>query len=154
MAPLPGARAKEDAAMKSKMSNLLLPLFMLIILPVACSTPAEMEGTWLGHEIGSPQQNWTMTIEGSQFKLVCENTGVWYKGNLVLNTNCSRNKMDLRIRATAVQAYNGKTSLGIYEIEDGSLILVATEPGKTQRPFSFDETEEFIAFVFEKSAAD
>ena len=132
-------------------------LFFILIFYislVACSTPAELEGTWIGYETGSPQQGWILTIERNQFTLICEDSSTWYKGHLRLNNNCSRNKMDLRIRATAVQAYNGKTSLGIYEIEDGSLILVATEPGKTQRPFSFDETEEFIAFVFEKSAAD
>ena len=133
--------------------KLFLLLFMLIKFLVACSTPAELEGTWIGYEIGSPQQNWTMTIERNQFRLVCEYTVRWYKGNLLLNNNCSRKKMDLRISATVAQNYHGKTSLAIYEIEDDSLILVTAEPGNMQRPFSFDETQAFIAYVFEKSVA-
>ena len=71
--------------MKFKPFKMFLLLLMAAWLVVACSTPAELEGTWIG-----------------------------------------------------------------YEIEDDSLILVTAEPGDMQRPFSFDETEEFIAFVFEK----
>ena len=127
-------------------------LFVLIffIPPAACSTPAELEGTWIGYEIGSPQQDWTLTIQRNQFRLVCEDTRTWYKGSLELNNNCSRNKMDLRINTSAVQTYKGKTAFGIYEIEEDTLVLVAGEPGNTERPYSFDEAEETVAFVFEK----
>jgi len=140
--------------MKSKRGKSFLFLFMLSMLWVACSTPTELEGTWSGYEIGGPQRDWTLTIERNQFALVCENASLWFKGSLKLNTNCNRKKMDLIINDTPVRSYNGKTSFGIYEIEDGSLILVTAEPGNTQRPFSFDETEEVSAFVFEKSKAD
>jgi uncharacterized protein (TIGR03067 family) len=140
--------------MKSKRDKLFLLLFMFIVLLVACGTPAELEGTWSGYEIGGPHRDWTLTIERNQFALVCENTSMWYKGSLKLNNNCNRNKMDLIISDTPVRSYNEKTSFGIYKIEDGSLILVTAEPGNMQRPFSFDETEEVIAFVFEKSKED
>ena len=76
------------------------------------------------------------TIERNKFRLVCEDTRTWYKGSLELNNNCSRNKMDLRINTTAVQTYKGKTAFGIYEIEEDTLVLVAGEPGNTERPYS------------------
>ena len=132
-------------------------LFFILIFYislVACSTPAELEGTWIGYETGSPQQGWILTIERNQFTLICEDSSTWYKGHLRLNNNCSRNKMDLRISATAVQTDNGKTAFGIYEIEEGTLVLVTGEPGSIERPYSFDEAAETLAFVFEKSTAD
>ncbi len=121
------------------------------MLPGACNTPVVLEGTWSGYEIGSPRRDCTLTIERNQFALVCESAGMWFRGNLRLNTNCNRKKMDLLISDSPISAYNGKTSLGIYEIEDESLILVTAEPGNSQRPFTIDETEDVLAFVFEKS---
>ena len=128
-----------------------LLLSMLVMLPGACNTPVVLEGTWSGYEIGSPRRDCTLTIERNQFALVCESAGMWFRGNLRLNTNCNRKKMDLLISDSPISAYNGKTSLGIYEIEDESLILVTAEPGNSQRPFTIDETEDVLAFVFEKS---
>ena len=58
--------------------------------------------------------------------------------------------MDLIIHATAVQTYNGTTSFGIYEIEADTLVLVASEPGNSERPFSFDQRQASVAFVFER----
>ena len=137
--------------MKSKRVNQFLLLCMLLMLPVACNTPAVLEGTWSGYEIGSSHRDWTLTIERNQFALVCENAGMWFRGNLRLNTNCNRKKMDLLISDSPIPAYNGKTFFGIYEIEDEYLILVTAEPGNSHRPFAFDETEDVLAFVFEKS---
>ena len=131
-----------------------LLLLMLINLAVACSTPAELEGTWCGYEIGGPQRDWILTIRQNQFELVCENTRMWFKGRLKLNTNCTRKKMDLIINDTPIRDYCGKTSFGIYEIDAGSLLLVTAEPGDTLRPFSFDKARDAIAFVFEKSSQD
>lgn len=123
---------------------------ILLILANACNTPAVLEGTWSGYEIGSSHRDWTLTIEHNQFALICENGSMWFKGNLRLNTNCNRKKMDLLISDSPIQIYNGKTAFGIYEIEDDSLILVTAEPGNRHRPFSLQETVGVLAFVFEK----
>ena len=140
--------------MNSNTLNLFLLLLMFIVLPVACSTPAELEGTWCGYEIGDPYRDWTLTIKRNQFVLVCENARMWYKGILKLNNNCKRKKMDLIISETPIENYNGKTSYGIYEIEKDSLLLVTAEPGNSHRPFSFDNTQDVIAFVFERNGVN
>jgi uncharacterized protein (TIGR03067 family) len=136
--------------MEFKNYRVFLLLFMLTMMLVACSTPAELEGTWIGYQAGGPHRDWTLTIERNQFELVCEDANMWYRGNLELNNNCDRNKMDLIISATAAQTYIGTTSFGIYEIEADTLVLVAAEPGNSERPFSFEQTQETIAFVFER----
>ena len=123
---------------------------MLLMLAIACNTPAVLEGTWSGYEIGRSNRDWTLTIEHNHFALVCENGSMWFKGSLRLNTNCNRKKMDLLISDSPIQVYNGKTTLGIYEIENDSLILVTAEPGNRHRPFSLEDTEGVLAFVFEK----
>ena len=123
---------------------------MLLMLAIACNTPAVLEGTWSGYEIGSSYRDWTLTIEHNKFALVCENGSMWFKGGLRLNANCNRKKIDLLISDSPIQVYNGKMSFGIYEIEDDSLILVTAEPGNTHRPFSLEETVGVLAFVFEK----
>ena len=125
---------------------------MLLILAIACNTPAVLEGTWSGYEIGSSHRDWTLTIEHNQFALVCENGSMWFKGSLRLNTNCNRKKMDLLISDSTIHNYDGKTAFGIYEIEDDSLILVTAEPGNGHRPFSLQETVGVMAFVFEKGS--
>ena len=140
--------------MEFKNYRVFLLLFMLTMMLVACSTPAELEGTWIGYQAGGPHRDWTLTIERNQFELVCEDANMWYRGNLELNNNCDRNKMDLIISATAGQTYNGTTSFGIYEIKEDTLVLVTTEPGNSARPFSFDQTQETVAFVFERYKED
>jgi len=130
--------------------KLFLLLFMLNTLLVACSSPAELEGTWLGYQISDPHLDWILTIRRNQFNMICEDFSMWYSGHFKLNNNCLWNKVDLEMNDTAEPAYNGKTSFGIYKIEKDTLILVASKPGKEARPFSFDETADTIAFVFEK----
>ncbi len=137
--------------MKFKNVKHFFLISMLLVHPVACNTPVVLEGTWSGYEIGGSHRDWTLTIKHNQFALVCEDSNIWFNGILRLNTNCNRKKMDLMINDSPVRAYSGKTSFGIYEIEDGSLILVTAEPGNRHRPFSLDETEDTLAFVFEKS---
>ncbi|UCE50888.1 MAG: hypothetical protein JSV31_16625 [Desulfobacterales bacterium] len=135
--------------------KLFLLLFMLNMLLVACSTPAELEGTWIGYQIGDPHLDWILTIQHNQFNMICEDLSMWYSGHLKLNNNCERNKINLEIKNTAVAAYNGKTLFGIYKVEEDTLILVANEAGKDARPLSFDdETAEIVTFVLEKSKGD
>jgi uncharacterized protein (TIGR03067 family) len=140
--------------MKFKHCQMLLLLLMVVWLVVACSTPAELEGTWIGYQAGGHHRDWTLTIERNQFALVCENSNMWYRGSLELNNNCDRNKMDLIIHATATQTDKGTTSFGIYEIEADTLVLVASEPGSSERPFSFDQTQATFALVFERYRED
>ena len=140
--------------MKFKYQEVFLLFFMMAFLLVACSTPVELEGTWIGYQASRPHRNWTLTIDRDQFELVCEDPHMWYRGNLKLNNNCDRHKMDLIIGATAAQINKGTASFGIYEIEADTLVLVVSEPGNSQRPSSFDQTQASVAFVFERFKQD
>ena len=123
--------------------------FLLMFLN-ACNCRSELEGSWIGCEVRSPPIDWTLTIKGNQFSLVREDLNLWYRGLLRLNQNCRLKKIDLEVMDSAVQASNGMTSLGIYEVDGDTLTIIATEPGDHLRPLSFDEPGKSIEFYFVK----
>ena len=67
-----------------------------------------------------------------------------------MNKNCRLKKIDLVVTDTAVQISNGKTSLGIYEVDGDTLTIIATDPGDHLRPLSFDEPGKSSEFYFTK----
>jgi uncharacterized protein (TIGR03067 family) len=136
--------------MRSKSFSFLFILIFLLLFLSSCNRRSELEGSWVGFEVRRPLIDWTLTIKGSQFSLVREDLNAWYKGFLRLNKNCRLKKIDLEVIDTAVPISNGKTSLGIYEIDGDTLTIIATEPGDHSRPLSFDEPDTSSEFFFTK----
>lgn len=136
--------------MQLKRFSSFLVLGFLIIFLNSCNRRSELEGSWVGCEVRRPLIDWTLTIKGNQFNLVREDLNMWYKGFLRLNKNCRLKKIDLEVIDTAVQISNGKTSLGIYEVDGDFLTIMATEPGDHLRPLSFDEPGKYSEFYFTK----
>ena len=136
--------------MRSKGFRFFFVLIFLLLFLNSCNRRSELEGTWVGCEVRKPLIDWTLTIKGDQFSLVREDLNVWYKGFLRLNKNCRLKKIDLEVKNTAVQISNGKTSLGIYEVDGDTLTIIATEPGDHLRPLSFDEPGKSSEFFFTK----
>jgi uncharacterized protein (TIGR03067 family) len=131
----------------SRYHNLII-LFIVTLLFGACSKYPELEGTWVGYADGRPPADWTLTIQGDQYNLIREESGTWYRGQIKLNNNCILKKIDFNIMNTSVQAHKGKTSLGIYKIEEDTLTIVASKPGRHVRPLSFNEFEKAIVYIF------
>ncbi len=137
--------------MHSKGLNSLFVLIILSLLLSSCNRRTELEGSWVGCEVRRPLFDWTLTVTGNQFSLVREDLNEWYKGFLKLNKNCRLKKIDLEVIDTAVRMSNGKTSLGIYEVDGDTLTIIATEPGDHLRPLSFDEPGKSNEFYFAKN---
>jgi len=136
--------------MQSKRISIIVVLVFLPLTLTFCGCRTELEGAWVGCEIRKPLIDWTLTIKGSQFSLVREDSSLWYKGLLKLNKNCRLKKIDLVVTETAVQIADGKTSLGIYEVDGNTLTIIATDPGDHLRPLSFDEPGNSNEFYFTK----
>ena len=136
--------------MHSKRLRIFLIFAFLLMFLNSCNRRSELEGSWVGCEVRRPLIDWTLTIRGNHFSLVREDLNLWYRGLLRLNQNCRLKKIDLEIMDTAVQASNGMTSLGIYEVDGDTLTIIATEPGDHLRPLSFDEPGKSIEFYFVK----
>jgi uncharacterized protein (TIGR03067 family) len=136
--------------MQSKCSSFFFVLICLSLFLSSCNRRSELEGSWVGCEVRRPVIDWMLTIKGDQFSLVREDLNLWYKGFLRLNKNCRLKKIDLEVIDAAKQISNGKTSLGIYEVNGDTLTIIATEPGDHLRPLSFDEPGKFSEFFFTK----
>ena len=136
--------------MQSKGVGIWAVFAFLLILLNSCEHRSELEGSWVGCEVRRPFIDWRLTVKGSQFSLVREDLSEWYKGFLRLNKNCRLKKIDLEIVDTAKQKSNGKSSLGIYEVDGDTLTIIASEPGEHLRPLSFDEPGKSSEFYFIK----
>jgi uncharacterized protein (TIGR03067 family) len=89
-----------------------------------------------------------MWMENPLPNLIREESGTWYRGQIKLNNNCILKKIDFNITNTSVQDHKGKTSFGIYKIEDDTLTIVASKPGRHVRPLTFNEFEKAIVYIF------
>ena len=136
--------------MQSKGLRFFFVLIFFSLHLSSCNRRSELEGSWVGCEVRRPLIDWTLTIKGNQFSLVREDLNVWYKGFFRLNKNDRLKKIDLEVIDTAARISNGKTSLGVYEVDGHTLTIIATEPGDHLRPLSFDETGKFSEFYFTK----
>jgi uncharacterized protein (TIGR03067 family) len=137
--------------MHSKGFSFLFVLILLLLFLNSCNCRTELEGSWVGCEARRPLIDWTLTIKGNHFSLVREDFNLWYNGFLKLNKNCRLKKIDLEVVDTAVQIFNGKMSLGIYEVDGDTLKIIATVPGDHLRPLSFDEPGKSNEFYFTKA---
>ena len=116
----------------------------------ACNHQTELEGKWIGSEIRKPCIEWTLTIQGNQFHLIREDFRNWYRGRFKINGNCVLKKIDLLIQDTHARSQNGKTIMGIFEINCDALTVVVGPPGKSPRPLSLDEHGGVVVFDFIK----
>ena len=121
---------------------------MMTLLVAACSKCPELEGTWVGYADGKPPADWTLTIQGNQYKLIREESGIWHSGQIKLNNNCVFKKIDFNITNASILAHRGKMSLGIYKIEEGTLTIMASKPGRLTRPLTFNSFEDALVFIF------
>ena len=137
--------------MKFRVRNSILILFFCTTIFSSCNRQTELEGMWIGCEIRKPCIDWTLTIQGNQFHLIREDSFRWYKGCIQLNNNCALKKIDLQINDTHTRSQNGKTILGIYEINNDTLTVVLGQPGKPARPLSLDEHWGAVVFDFVRS---
>ena len=122
---------------------------------------AKIQGTWIGHvarePAAGPPEMITMIVRGAQCEFKSSRPGVEYKGTLALNPAANPRQVDFLIKESGDtdQRHVGKTSLGIYKIdEDGPLPLAANEPGVATRPEKFEPAppQGTVVFVFKKWA--
>lgn len=106
------------------------------------SDMAILQGTWKGQEIGGNTSGTTfLIITGKKFEFRGADTNEWYKGTYTLKEDLKPHQLLGTIADCPSPEYNGKTSIVIYKIEDGTLTFTAREPGNTNAPESFDATE-------------
>ena len=137
--------------MKSNVGKPILVICFCATIFVSCNRQTELEGPWIGCEIRKPLLDWTLTVHDNHFSLIREDFDIWFEGCFRLNSNCVLKKIDLQINDTHERSQNGKTILGIYEIDSDTLTIVLGLPGKQERPLSLDEPSGAAVFNFVRS---
>lgn len=104
----------------------------------------ELEGTWIGHEVGVDSVEWRMVVRGNRFECAGHDGEVWSKGTFFLNEASTPKQIDVYIDDASDRKSEGKTALGIYQLVGTTLRLASCEPGITTRPSSFEGGQEGV----------
>ena len=97
-----------------------------------------LQGTWTGQENNGAAGSSTLTIVGSNLEFRGANPNEWYKATFSLREDTTPKQLITVVTDCPAPQYRGKTSYGIYQIQGGTLTLVAHEPGKPAPPTSFN----------------
>ena len=109
-------------------------------------------GTWVGTvadgSATSPDPTlWTFTVTstGADVKM---GTFAAYKGTYVADPSSNPKSITITITESAIPAYVGLASNGIYKIEDSTLTFAANQPGVAARPTDFTPSPDGVTLVF------
>lgn len=138
---------------------------------MAPSTPArivrpsnfhELLGTWSGREINR-SAGWTFSFSDGYNVYVSGPEG-WYRGKAAIHWELGGNGdgirvppgagvLDVDIQESSAGAYAGKTSVGAFSVHYGTTLkLCSGEPGKTERPESFEPIAGIRCFELARTA--
>jgi len=116
----------------------------------AQSDATALQGTWTGEENGGAPGVNTLTIQGSTVEFHGSNPMEWYKATFTIREDTTPKQLTAVITDCPAPQFVGKTSYSIYKIENGTLTLVGSEPGKSEPPTSFEGGGGARKFVFHK----
>lgn len=126
-----------------------------VLLSCGCaSTPkrdlTKLQGTWVGQEMGGPQGECRLSIEGHTMKFQGARPQEWYVGTLTLNPKTHPKQATILMADCAYRQYVNKTSKAIYRLEGDKLTIAGHEPGSDAVPtvFAHDPATQTRAFVF------
>ena len=126
-----------------------------VLLYCGCaSTPkneqAQLQGNWVGEEIGGEPGPCRMTLEGDTIKFQGAQRQDWYVGTLTIDPKAHPNQALLLIADCGVRQYVNKTARAIYKLDGKTLTLASHEPGNDSMPTAFghDAASQTRAFVF------
>jgi len=97
----------------------------------------ELEGTWVGTEVGGYGGEWTFTISGDKVNVKGPDVEL-YSGTVTVNAKARPKQANFKIEKCSLAEYVGETSLGIYKLVGNKLTLAASEPGSMSRPYSLE----------------
>lgn len=110
----------------------------------------KLQGTWTGTEVGHEDEGEvTLEIDGNKIRFDGWHQEEWYKGTIEVAEQNDRRLLFAKVTECPVEAFNGKTSNGIYKLEDDTLTIAARAPGDPDAPKDFDD-EGSRSFVLKK----
>lgn len=111
------------------------------------SDSAIMQGTWSGQQVGVyTQVSPSLIIQSNYLEFHGADSREWYKATFTLRPDTNPKRLDAVVTDCPLPKYVGQTAHAIYKIEDGKLMLDASEPGDPTVMATFGEHY----FVFTK----
>ena len=126
---------------------------MLLLLGCA-TTPksglAQLQGTWVGQEVGGQKGPCWMTIEGDTVKFQGTIQQDWFVGTVALDPKTNPMQATVLMIDCGLRQQVNKVARAIYKLEGNTLTLANHEPGDEAVPQSFapDPATRTRAFVF------
>jgi len=120
-----------------------LALLVCVVGAVGCAKshkpadPASLQGTWKSPVARGDQQPNTLVLQGNTLDFHAGNGQEWYKGTFVLQDDTNPKRMIVTITDCPLPQYVGKTANAIYEVNNGTLVIAANEPGNPATPARF-----------------
>ena len=98
----------------------------------------DLQGTWVGQEVGRPQGECRLTVSGSSIKFQGARAEEWYEATITLKPKASPKRVAVLIERCPAPQYVNKTTNFIYKIEGKTLTLAGNEPGSEKEPTAFE----------------
>ena len=144
------------------------PVFREETLPQNVVRPSnfnELLGTWKGQDV-SNGSDWVFTFtQGYNVKAEGPHD-LWYRGKASIHWDLGVSNdgsvrvppgaglLDVDISEASKNDYIGKTSLSAFAIYGNTMKLCGGEPGKTQRPTTFEDTAHFRCFKMTRTSSE
>jgi len=134
-------------------------LIALCVLANGCAwygkarSATELDGTWDLQVSDAPAFALTVTFSGSAWECHwgAAESRATARGTLTLRRDVDPKQVDLLIAEHPDAQLVGKSTLGIYKVQDGELTLAANEAGAATRPISFQREGSMFVFVGKRS---
>lgn len=98
-----------------------------------------LQGTWAGQENGrGGGGSVSMAFQGTNIEFHGANPMEWYKATFTLREDTQPKQLVAVITDCPAPPYIGQTSYAIYQIQNGTLTLVGSEPGSPKPPADFN----------------
>ena len=122
------------------------------LAPATAADAALLQGKWEGTEVGREANGTcTLTVSGDTMHFQGWNKDEWYKATFKLPAETNPKQLTGTITDCPRPEMVGKTSTGIFKIEDGKFTLAGCKPGTGESPKNFDADQSVRVFVFKKA---
>ena len=116
-------------------SSVLYILLLFSLLDGFAQT--ELEGTWIGYEMGGPPGDVTIVLINDSAHYIGQGGVEWYKGSFVINVDTLPKQFDIFVEEAFTPPLVGETALAIYELLGDSVHVAINAPGNLSRPVDF-----------------
>jgi uncharacterized protein (TIGR03067 family) len=104
--------------------------------PAAPAATTELEGSWSGYLVDAPDVSVGLRIQRNGIIYTFGGQEL-YQATFTLDKSQTPNHLDAVITSSRNTQYVGKSSVGIYQLIQDTLLIAGNEPGNSLRPTSF-----------------